>query len=559
MLLNYFLCDLQAIDFLCLALFRSSFEALIFLIPNLHLSVMKKYSLPHTQWPGKKKVLVVNVYFPEVRRPIQLTNEIPNTLAPVFIAGAFSSETCHVHIYNEVNSGFMEVFNPQLLEWPDVVVFTGLTFSFDRMMQLSAYFKFHNEKVITIAGGQGVRTFQHYASQLFDYVCLGDIEELPKLIRAAIGIQYASGRMRPRYDLAYWMGRRIAYVESSRNCNFKCAFCSLTGEGVTFQKKSLEFLKEQIVRLKKVKVLYFLDNQFYGNDKQVFREKLEMLRDLRKEGYFQYWAAILTNDFFWDDELLALAKESGCFALFVGVESFDSDWLAHVNKKQNNRKKQIDLIQKSLDAGILFQFGLVYDPSERSVASMKHEIAYINSHSVIPTPLFFFTAIPFPGTPFFAEKYEEGLILPNTKARDLESSTLSLLPRDNSIEETAEFIRQTKYFRGYRRKMLDHELKFLLKNYRSLNLDQQVVSLFSTFRLFSPATFSNLGNLWQKKVPRTHISTTEVLDSVYTPIKRLPSKYESFFKPTYLTNEAGELNELIYDDLTAQRYKKTSA
>ncbi|MDW3191384.1 MAG: radical SAM protein [Cytophagales bacterium] len=516
---------------------------------------MKKYILNSALDNRKKKVLVINVYFPEVRRPIQLTNEIPNTLAPVFIAGAFADDTCAIQIYNEVNSGFIEVFHPELLEWPDVVVFTGLTFSFDRIMHLSAYFKDRNEKLITIAGGQAVRTFRNLAARIVDYVCLGDVEELTDLITSEIGKEYAAEQLLPRYDLAYWMKSRIGYVESSRNCNFKCAFCSLTGEGVTFQKKNLDYLRYQIKQLKKVRLLYFLDNQFYGNDKRLFREKLELLKELRKEGYFQYWAAILTNDFFWDDELLALAKESGCFALFVGVESFDSDWLEHVNKKQNNKKEQLQLIKKSLDAGILFQFGLVYDPSERPITSMKNEIAYINSNSVIPTPLFFFTAIPFPGTPFFQDKYEAGLILPNTKVRDLESSTLSLRPGEDSIEDTAEFIRRTKYFEGYRRKMMGHELRFLLKNNRSLNFDQKTVSMLSTLRLFSPSTFSNLGNFWNNKAQRTHISSTEILDSVYTPVKRVSSKYQAHFEPTYITNAAGELNDRIAEDLTAQRYK----
>ena len=60
----------------------------------------------------KKKILIINCYFPEIRQPIRLSNEIPNTLSPVFLAGAFSSETCEINLYNEINSGFLELFMP---------------------------------------------------------------------------------------------------------------------------------------------------------------------------------------------------------------------------------------------------------------------------------------------------------------------------------------------------------------------------------------------------------------------------------------------------------------
>jgi len=504
----------------------------------------------------KKKILIINCYFPEIRQPIRLSNEIPNTLSPVFLAGAFSSETCEINLYNEINSGFLELFSPKLIEWPDMIVFTGLTFSFDRMLQLAAYFKAYNEKVITVAGGQAIRIFRNHAKKHFDFACVGDIEEISTIIKIALGREYAEDVIIPRYDLAYWRGKRIGYVESSRNCNFRCTFCSLTGEGGRFEKKSINYLEQQITRLKKIQLLYFLDNQFYGNDRDYFIEKLELLKDLREKGYFKYWSAILTNDFLWDDEIVALAKESGCFSLFFGVESFDTIWLNKVNKKQNIRVDQLELIEKCTKAGILFQFGLVFDPSERSITSMKRELEYILSNPIIPTPLFFFTAIPFPGTPFFHKKYSEGRILPNTKARDLESSTLCLHPLENSIEETALFIKKIKYFVNDRRKILKHEIKFILKNKKHLDIDQILVSFFSTIHLFSPHVFSNFNNLLVKKNQRTHISTTESLDCVYTPIKQLPSKYAQYFEPTYITNEIGELNELILEDLVATRYKR---
>ena len=37
----------------------------------------------------RKRILVVNCYFPETREALRLTNEIPNALAPVLLAAEF--------------------------------------------------------------------------------------------------------------------------------------------------------------------------------------------------------------------------------------------------------------------------------------------------------------------------------------------------------------------------------------------------------------------------------------------------------------------------------------
>ena len=101
---------------------------------------------------GKRmKVLIVNCYFPEMRESIKRRNEVPDSLAPVLLAGHFSPERCEIRLFNEVNSGFIEVFNPELLDWPDMVVMTGLTATFDRLLHITAYAKTANPKVIVRA------------------------------------------------------------------------------------------------------------------------------------------------------------------------------------------------------------------------------------------------------------------------------------------------------------------------------------------------------------------------------------------------------------------------
>ena len=131
-----------------------------------------------------KRVLIVNCYFPEMREPIKRRNEVPDALAPVLLAGYFSRQHCEVRLYNEVHSGFVEVFEPELLSWPDMIVMTSLTAAFDRLLHLSAYAKTANPAVVTVAGGHAVRCLPDYSKQFFDYACTGDVEQIQQQLIA---------------------------------------------------------------------------------------------------------------------------------------------------------------------------------------------------------------------------------------------------------------------------------------------------------------------------------------------------------------------------------------
>lgn len=505
-----------------------------------------------------KKVLIINCYFPEMREPIKRRNEVPDALAPVLLGGFFSQEHCEVKLYNEVHSGFVEVFSPELLSWPDMIVMTGLTATFDRLLHVSAYAKSANPAVITVAGGHAVRALPVYAEQFFDYCCTGDVEQVQDVIREAFGAEYLSPGFQPRYDLAYWI-KRLGYAESTRNCNFKCSFCSLTGVGLRYNPQSLDYLEDQMGAMGKRLIFFFNDNQLLGDGNDSFRQRVERVQRRREAGQFKYWSGFVTDTFFWDEENIRLARETGCLSVFVGVESFDdSMWLKSVNKKQNSRISQVDLIKRCVEGGIIFQYGLVYDPTIQTLEQMYHQLDLICDHPEIPAPNFIFMSIPFPGTPFFRDRYAKGLILPNTKMRDLEGSTLSLKPVD-PIDEVVHFVRNGRNFRGYRARFLKHQAKFLWHYRHSLGRDQMLLSSLTAAAILAPGSFSSPGAIFKRKGKRTNVSTTERLDAVYSPRLPVDSRFESWFEPTRITLENGELNPLLAEDALATRDKRKQA
>ena len=489
--------------------------------------------------PVTKRVLVVNCYFDDSHRPVRRPLKVPRAMGPVYLAGAFSP-LCDVRLYNEVASGPLE--DAGLLGWPDMVVLTGLTNAFDRMLHLTAYARSRNPRVVVVAGGPPIRALPKLSGRFFDYPCQGDIEELRDVIIDAFGRAFAAEEMVPRYDLAYWVGN-IGHVEASRSCNFRCSFCSMTGEGRKYQSYPLDHLRRQIITMGRKKRLFFVDNNFYGIDRALFSARVELIDRMRQEGYFGDWGALVTSDFFHASENLERVRDAGCRLLFSGVESFDVAWLRDVNKVQNIRCSQVELITKCLDAGVMFGYGLILDVTTRRIADLQRELEFVLGTSQIPLPAFLTLPIPLLGTPFFRESLAKGAFLPRTKLRDMDGTTLVLRPLD-PLHEVVEFVRDMLTLRGYRQRALLHSVQFA-RRYRSVLTPFQMAAAMASVALLCAYEATTMGPwnwLTNRTWRRTHVTTTEPLDATYTPAFRLPSRYERYFEPTMVTDATGCLS-----------------
>ncbi|MGA8179720.1 MAG: radical SAM protein [Desulfobacterales bacterium] len=489
----------------------------------------------------RKRILIVNCFFDELRLSIRRSNKIPQAMAPAYLAGAFSKELCDIRLYSELTAGHLK--NEALLGWPDMLVLTGLTNAFDRMRHLTAYVRTKNPKAIVVAGGPAIRALPRLSSRYFDYTCDGDVEQMEAVIKDAFGAAYAADQIMPRFDLSYWAGGKVGYVETSRNCNFHCAFCSLTGEGRKYEKYDLETIREHILAVGKKKILVFLDNNFYGNDRHFFHARLELIRSLWKQGVFEGWAALVSSDFFLESKNLVLAKESGCQVLFSGLETFDMKWLRKFKKIQNTLIPPLQIIRSCADAGIIFFYGMMLDPVQRSLSDLRQELEFVMATPEIPLPAYLSVPVPIPNTPFFFECVKKRALLPLTKLRDLDSTTLSLKPLE-PIEKVAAFIKEIQSPRGFRWRALQHTADFLCRRNFRLNRLQIQVELGSAAVFCAPTYGTTLNcSLLQKRPKRTFISTSEILDKAYSPVFPVASGYESYFKPTMLTDAGGCLTD----------------
>jgi hypothetical protein len=193
---------------------------------------------------------------------------------------------------------------------------------------------------------------------------------------------------------------------------------------------------------------------------------------------------------------------------------------------------------------------------------LRRELRFITGTHEITLPSFVTLSIPLLGTPYFFECLERGSLLPNTKLRDMDGTTILQKPVD-PMTDVVKFVDDVQSFRGYRHRAIKHAMQFARIYHSKLNTMQMILALGAGLMVCAqPLTGSLKGLGWirHRPKPRTYISSTEPLDHMYTPAFRVESRYESYFKPTMVTDKSGALHkDLLESGLLRNAPRKVAA
>ena len=141
------------------------------------------------------------------------------------------------------------------------------------------------------------------------------------------------------YNDAYFeaLGGRMAYIETSRGCPFRCAYCLSGGSGVRFF--PLDTVKAQIDKLAKsgTQTIKFVDRTFNCHSERAF-DLLAHIIGLRTDCCFHFEAAA---DLF-DKSTIALLNTAapGKIQLEIGLQSFHQPTLDAVSRKTDPCKTE---------------------------------------------------------------------------------------------------------------------------------------------------------------------------------------------------------------------------
>ena len=149
---------------------------------------------------------------------------------------------------------------------------------------------------------------------------------------------------------------------------------------------------------------FFWDDNLY-NSAGSFRAVCEAIRPLGRP-----WAAELTIDLAEKPELLALARESGCRDLFLGIESVSQTGIDGLDKWSNDTESLRERVKRVHDAGInvmgAFVFGLEGD--DRSIFDRTLEFVYDTGIDLVVANII----QPYPGTGTFKDAMLRNDFLP---------------------------------------------------------------------------------------------------------------------------------------------------
>jgi hypothetical protein len=477
-------------------------------------------------------------------------------IAGLHVASLIDARHFDVRLYHEDWHG---PFDPAQCAGYDLVFLSGLQPDFDRMRQLSYFFRRSGATVV--AGGSICTSFPEFATRFFDVVCAGGVDSVRDVVadylRGSLEPIYRSpiDRISP-YAIDHGLLARngisplLHVMEASRGCSFKCRFCVIPAEVGGHARYDLATvaagIDDAIASSPRFSfrrwypMINFLDNNF-SDDRAHMLAVAELLgAHPRVRG----WSALVTQNVLHDRELIRTLARLKCMVLFAGLESLDHEMLRRYNKTQNmsRRFSVMDDIAFAESLGIAICYGYLFDCSHQTAAEMERQIRAIARNPLMPMPVYLSVVAPLAGTATFWDDLRQGHLAPNLRLRDLDGETICHTKLADDREAIVGFIE-----RMFRRPwtvvarfgILVKTLRRIVRA-RSLNPVRWYIIASANFHCF----------IWSSETPsapRTYVAGDDMLDPQYfeRPHDLSDADRIRYFDPITLTDASGQPAEWL--------------
>jgi len=183
----------------------------------------------------------------------------------------------------------------------------------------------------------------------------------------------------PRFDLLKREHYLYIGVQFSRGCPFNCEFCDIIElYGRVPRAKSNTQMLDELDALYRIGYrghVDFVDDNLIGNKKALKLFLPALAEWQRVRGYPFHFSTEASMNLADDDQLLRMLRAANFFAVFVGIESPDTETLISAQKKQNTRRSLADSVHKIYAAGMFVLAGFIvgFDTEKDSVAELMVE------------------------------------------------------------------------------------------------------------------------------------------------------------------------------------------
>jgi radical SAM superfamily enzyme YgiQ (UPF0313 family) len=275
--------------------------------------------------------------YPAMHSDLYSSELLYGPLALAYV-GAYTPSNWKITLYDEYVDEYVD---PVKID-ADLVAMSALTPNIPRAYYLAD--KLRDRGITTVCGGAHVSALPDEALQFFDAVVLGEAEPVWPQVIADFeggnlkkvydgGLEHDLEDIRlPRRDLIH---RNYPYTTliTSKGCPFRCDYCYLS----VFEKKKYRTLPVdaiiedmELTNQRNDFIVIFGDENVSGYSAKDQENRMELFERMIKKKFSFVWGAQSTIDIYKKPEMLKLMRAAGCRALFVGLESIDSD---HQNRR----------------------------------------------------------------------------------------------------------------------------------------------------------------------------------------------------------------------------------
>ena len=288
----------------------------------------------------------------------------------------------------------------------DLVGISCMTANAPRAYELARQFKARGRKVVL--GGVHPTILPEEALQYADCVVVGEAEGVWEQLlldfqKGALKRTYHEplpdlGKYVPK-DFRRMLKRRLYNlipILTTRGCPYNCSFCCVTN---LYGKKIRHIPIENTlrdIRESGVKNFMFLDDNIIGEPKYA-KQLFEAIKPLKIKWVGQASVSLLTGDL----QLLQLAADSGCKALFIGLESVSVEQLKTMHKAIKDITALESALKKIRKMGILIHASMIFGFDNDTKETFDDTVDFLIKNRVSTAS--FNALTPYPGTQTFED------------------------------------------------------------------------------------------------------------------------------------------------------------
>ncbi|MGJ3253362.1 MAG: B12-binding domain-containing radical SAM protein [Elainellaceae cyanobacterium] len=340
--------------------------------------------------------------------------------------------------------------------WADLVIISGMIVQKPDMLYLIETAK-QRGKCVAVGGPYATSVPDAVQEAGADFLVLDEGEiTLPMLVDAlergeTSGIFRSDGEKPdvtttpvPRFDLLNLDAYGDMAVQFSRGCPFQCEFCDII---VLYGRKPRTKTPAQL--LAELQALYDLgwrrsifmvDDNFIGNKRNVKLMLKELIPWMAERDYPFSFSTEASVDLAQDQDLLDLMIAANFSAVFLGIETPDTDSLSLTQKFQNTRNSLVESVQIINRSGLRVMAGFIIGFDGEKAGAGDRIIDFVEA-TAIPQALFSMLQA-LPNTALWHRLEREQRLLARDDEANIHQTTLINFVPTRPLEDIArEYVR----------------------------------------------------------------------------------------------------------------------